>query len=86
MIDIDKAREGLLGDNSLMYREYDGTISYTIWKSIETPDIYYWYTIQDVPRKKNQAVVSLFESGVFYNLDDLFMDFERGDSSGEIVC
>ena len=79
MINIKKAKEELSKNNANMYREYDGTISYTIWKSIGTPDIHYWYTIQDVPRKKRQPVVTLFESSVFYNLDDLFVDFENGE-------
>ena len=79
MININKAKEDLSKDSVNMYREYDGTISYTIWKSIGTPDIYYCYTIQDVPRKQSQPVNTLFESGVFYNLDDLFVDFERGE-------
>lgn len=77
MINIKKAKEELSKKEVSNYREYDGTISYTIWKSIETPDIYYWYKIQDVPRKQNKAVITLFESSVFYNLDDLFVDFER---------
>lgn len=80
MINVNKAKEDLSKDGVNMYREYDGTISYTIWKSIGTPDIYYWYTIQDVPRKKSHAVNTLFESSVFYNLDDLFVDFERSDN------
>lgn len=80
MIDIKKAKEELSKNGVNNYREYDGTISYTIWKSIGTPDIYYWYAIQDVPRKQNQAVITLFESSVFYNLDDLFVDFEREDN------
>lgn len=79
MIDIKKAKEELSKNNANMYREYDGTITYTIWKSIGTPDVYYWYKIQDVPRKKRLPVNTLYESSVFYNLDDLFMDFERGD-------
>ena len=79
MIDIKKAKEELSKKEVNNYQEYDGTISYTIWKSIGTTDIYYWYTIQDIPRKVSQAVNTLFESSTFYNLDDLFVDFERGD-------
>lgn len=75
MIDIKKAKEELSKKEVNNYREYDGTISYTIWKSIVTPGVYYWYTIQDVPRKQSLPVNTLYESGVFYNLDDLFLSF-----------
>lgn len=76
MIEIERAREHLLKKETLLYREHDGRIAYTLWKSQRTPERYYWYTIHDEPILKHESVDKLYESGVFYDLEELLNEFK----------
>lgn len=60
-----------------MHRIYAGEKVLTIWKSIGTPDIYYWYDLKEVPTKISDSIIFLFESICFYDIDNMIDDLKN---------
>lgn len=66
MINYEEARKNL--DSCHCYRASKGNRSITFFKSKDTPDIYYWYVIHDVPVKIKDKPIKIKESEIYDSL------------------